>query len=550
MAQRTDTASGATSVAHRWPSGDGAGRPQAGSNETTEALPPLTERELEARVKSILNRHPVVGLAVGVVRDGRLAFFHAHGLADIASQTPITEDTVFRIASITKTFTAIAVMQLWEQGLIDLDAPANDYLRAYKLVPAKAAFRPAMVRHLLTHTAGIPQVLHLSDWLLPVRGENFKAGHVPMLAEYYRDRGGLRLVVEPGTTFAYGDHTFGTLGQIVEDVSGMTLSTYFREHIFDPLGMADSDLARAERVRARLATGYTFGSRGVEVVADSEPVTAGAGSLFSTPRDMARYVAALLGGGANAYGRVLKPETMASMFAPHFQIDPRVAGFGLGFWRSHVGGHPAVWHEGTLPGFNSQLWLAPDDGVGVMAFTNGSRGAMSWLLVEASGLLREALGAPDDVVRSDVPQHPELWGDLRGWYQLSAQWTDMQSRAMAGLGAEVFIRRGQLMIRALSPIPALYRGLPLHPDDADDPFVYRIDLGKYGIGTQRVVFSHDAQGAATGIHIDVLPLRLEKQPEFKNPRVWIASGLGAFAAVTAAGAVGRRRTTSANGRRS
>lgn len=117
----------------------------------------IDELELKARIGEILNRWPAVGLAVGVVRNGRLEFFYGRGVADIASNTPVTEDTVFRIASITKTFTAIAVMQLWEQGLVDLDAP--DYLRAYKLIPAKASFRPATVRHLLTHTAGIPQVV-------------------------------------------------------------------------------------------------------------------------------------------------------------------------------------------------------------------------------------------------------------------------------------------------------------------------------------------------------------------------------------------------------
>ena len=125
----------------------------------------VDENEMMVRINETLNRWPTVGLAVGVVRDGHLAFFHGHGLADIASHTPVTEDTVFRIASITKTFTAIAVMQLWEQGIIDLDAPANDYLRTYKLIPAKASFRPATVRHLLTHTAGIREVLHPSGLL-------------------------------------------------------------------------------------------------------------------------------------------------------------------------------------------------------------------------------------------------------------------------------------------------------------------------------------------------------------------------------------------------
>ena len=450
----------------------------------SRAAGPTDDREMTARVNEILNRHPMVGLAVGVVRDGSLEYFHAQGLADIASKTPITEDTVFRIASITKTITAVAVLQLWEQGLVNLDAPANDYLRAFKLIPTKASFQPATVRHLLTHTAGIPQVLHPSDWLFPERRESFKIGEAPTLAKYYRARGGLRLVVEPGTTFAYGDHTFGTLGQLVEDVTGMPLARYFREHIFEPLGMADSDLLRSERVRARLATGYTIGSRGVEPVTDSEGVTAGAGAAYSTPRDMARYVAALLGGGANEHGRVLKPETMASMLAPHVQTDPRVAGFGLGFYLAEAGSHRAAWHEGTMPGFNSQIWLAPDDGVGVLAFTNGAKGAMSWFIIEAAGLLKRVLGAPDEAIRTDLPHHPERWGDLCGWYRLSAQWTDTQSRSMAGLGAEVFVRGGRLMIRALGPIPGLFRGLALCPDDDDDPDVFRIDLGQYGLGTE------------------------------------------------------------------
>jgi CubicO group peptidase (beta-lactamase class C family) len=104
--------------------------------------------ELKALAGEILNRRPAVGLAVGVVRDGSLDFFHGHGVVDIGSNTPIDEDTVFRVASITKTFTAVAVMQLWEQGLVDLDAPANEYLRTYHLLSAEPTFQPATVRQL------------------------------------------------------------------------------------------------------------------------------------------------------------------------------------------------------------------------------------------------------------------------------------------------------------------------------------------------------------------------------------------------------------------
>jgi CubicO group peptidase (beta-lactamase class C family) len=138
--------------------------------------------------------------------------------------------------------------------------PANDYLRAYQLIPAKASFRPATVRQLLTHTAGIAEMVRPARTLRYLFGESFKLEErLPTLGEYYR--GGLRLDAEPGTRFTYTDHNFATLGQLVEDVSGKPLDRYLREHIFDPLGMADTDLLRSERVRSHLATGYTLGPR-------------------------------------------------------------------------------------------------------------------------------------------------------------------------------------------------------------------------------------------------------------------------------------------------
>jgi CubicO group peptidase (beta-lactamase class C family) len=521
----------------------------------------IDELGMKARIREILSRWPAVGLAVGVVRNGRLKYFYGHGVADIASNTPITQDTVFRIASITKTFTAIAVMQLWEQGLVDLDAPANDYLRAYKLIPAKASFRPATVRHLLTHTAGIPQMVLPSRALTTVftgswlteGGESFEIGRpLPTLAEYYR--GGLRQVAEPGTRFTYGDHGFATLGQIVEDVSGKPLDQYFRERIFEPLGMADTDLVRSDRAESRLATGYSLRSSGAKAFTNREWVTAGASSIYSTPRDTARYLAALLRGGANKHGSVLKPATLASMFEPHYQTDPRVPGIGLAFFRANLGGHLAVEHQGILPGFNSQIWLAPDDGVGVMAFANGASRAMMWMPAEVGQLLSHLLGVPDDVIRADVPHHPEIWGNICGWYHVSAQMTDMQARGMAGLGVKVFVRRGQLMLRALSPIPALYRGFRLHPDDDKDPYVFRIDLSEFGIGTARAVFSRDPREGTTSIHFDLAPLSLHKQASMKIPpprSSWVRSclPLAACPRVPAGDRAGPRGSRGRRGRR-
>jgi CubicO group peptidase (beta-lactamase class C family) len=503
---------------------------RSGEVRSSEASGMVDAFEMKARVNEILNRRPAVGLAVGVVRNGSLEFFQGHGLANIESNTPITEDTVFRIASITKTFTAIAVMQLWEQGLVDLDAPANDYLRAYKLIPARASFRPATVRHLLTHTAGIPEVVYASDLLHPGWGpfgarpviHSVKVGEpMPELPEYYR--GGLRLVVEPGSAFAYSNHGFATLGQIIEDVSGMPLERYLREHLFSPLGMADSDLVRSDLVASRLATGYVLGPGGARAVPDREWI----GEIYSTPKDMARYVAALLGGGANEHGRVLKPSTMTMMFDPHYQPDPRIPGIGLAFFRANLGGHLAVEHGGILPGFNSEIFVAPDDGVGVMAFTNGASGAMGWLPLELGQLLRHLLDVPDEIVRNDVPQHI----------------SDLRVRVMMGGGAQVFVRGGQLMVRGLSPIPALYRGLPLHPDDETDPYVFRLDTSKFGMPTVHVVFGHEVGVGTTAVHTDLgsQPVSLFKRPATRRPGASLILALGALAVFSAVRAFRRRR---------
>lgn len=507
-----------------------ADRPIATLPKPESEIPTATldAPDLEGRIKEILNRHPAVGLAVGVVRNGRLEFFSGHGLQNLAAKKPITEDTVFRIASITKTFTAIAVMQLWEQGLLDLGAPANDYLRAFQLIPAKASFGAATIRHLLTHTSGIPEMVHLSHALRYIYGESYPLDEpVPTLGEYYRQ--GLPVQREPGTMFRYTDHNFAALGQIVEDLSGQPLDRYFREHIFDPLGMADTDLLRTESVISGLATGYALTRRGPKPISDRQWLTTAASMAYSTPRDMARYLAALLGGGANTEGRILEPTTLAMMFEPQYQPDPRVPGIGLAFDRGILDGHVTIGHEGVLPGFNSQIFAVPDRGVGVMAFTNGAHGAMLWLPAETAQFLGHVIGVTPDPVGRDLPQHPEIWREICGWYPLRAGLSDMRLRAMLGVGAEVYVKRGQLMIRILSPVPMAYRGFALHPDDEYDPYVFRIDLSKFGIGSARLVFSRSSDGQSTRVHLDLLPISLEKASDWMNPRLWAAGTLATLA---------------------
>ncbi len=492
----------------------------------------IDDIDLRDRVRAVLNRWPTAGLAVAVVRGGELAWFYGHGVTDITAGAPVTPDTVFRIDSVTTTFTASAVMQLSEQGLVDLDAPAWEYLRSYRLIPARASFRPVTLRHLLTHTAGTRAVRTAADLARPVLGWGTLAGQpVPPLAEYYR--GGLHIDIEPGTRWAYSNNGYATLGQIVEDVSGLPFARYLRDRIFGPLGMENSDLVRSERVRPQLATGYTLGRGGLRAVTDREMVTAGGGSVYASTADMARYAAALLGGGAGAHGVVLRPGTLADMFAPHYRPDPRIPGMGLGFFRAEAGGHRIVSHDGIWQGFHAAMVLAPDDGIGVLAFANtGPFNPLSAAGPAASSVLRGLLGLPADVSHTDTPEHPWVWHQLCGWYSLGpGVLVDPQPRMLGG--AEVAVRRGQLIIRGQIPVPAVRRGLRLHPD-GDDPYAFRVDLPGYGSGTTPVVFSHEPGGEVTAFHLGFLPMSFAKRPGSHNPRRWATGALAAGAVTLAA----------------
>jgi CubicO group peptidase (beta-lactamase class C family) len=480
-----------------------AGPPARGARPAG-GRPGIDRDRLNEAVDRIANRWPTVGLAVGVVGPSGLEFFRGQGLADIASSRPVTTDTIFRIASLTKTMTAVAVMQLVERGLVELDAPAGEYLRSYELVPRRSTWRPPTVRHLLTHTAGIRELLHLRD-IVRMRdlGDAIPLGRrLPSLAERYGGR--LRVDAEPGTVFTYTNHGFNTLGQIVEDVTGLPLSSYFRDEIFTPLGMTDTGLDRGRLDESRFARPYELRRKGAVAVADYQVISPGGGGVSSTPADMVRYLAALLNGGANDRGAVLRPESLAAMFAPHYQPDPRVPGIGLAFFRQTLGDHLVVEHDGILPGFDTHLSVVPEAGIAVMAFANGARRGMLWLGAPVAGLLRDVLEVPREGIRDDVPQRPELWRALCGRYRFSALAAD--PGRLAFWGAHVFVGHGQLGIRFLGPSLGLLRGSELLPDDPLDPYTFRIRFPWFGIDTTRVFFTRGADDAITGVHLEAGPL--------------------------------------------
>jgi hypothetical protein len=158
----------------------------------------------------------------------------------------------------------------------------------------------------------------------------------------------------------------------------------------------------------------------------------------------------------------------------------------------------------------------------------------------AKALLRQLLDLPDDAVRIDVPEHPEVWGELCGWYAFGpGLLCDPQPRMALGAGVEVVVRGERLVARGQMPIPAVRKGLRLHPE-GDDPYAFRIDLSELRLGTSPVVFSRAANGEVAALHLALSPMSLQKRPNVRNPRPWVNAALLAGAGATAIAARRRR----------
>ena len=481
--------------------------------------------ELEKLAVEAFNRQPLAGLAIGVVRDGELVYERGLGFADVGARRPVTADTVFRIGSISKTMTAIAVMQLVEQGRLELDGPVNEHLRAYR-VEHRPGSPPVTIRHLLTHTGGLGELRRLTDVARPTIGLGADPEKpLPTLTELYAPV--LKAELAPGEKWAYANHGFATLGQLVEDVAGRPFADHVREAVFEPLGMEHTDFLRSERVRGELAVGYAFARGRLKPVKDREIVVGPAGSVFSSLRDLSAYAAALMDGG----GGVLKPESLQRMWEPQLEVAPGLTAMGLAFFLHDLGGHRVVGHDGGWPGFVSALLVAPDDGIAVIAFTNTSAGLPT--VAFSTEALRRLLGvAEPELPRADLPERPDLWPELAGLYK-PERGLNTNARAWQLLGgeAEVLVRKGHLTLRALSPLPPLRKGLRLHPVDAEDPL--RFAVSEAGV-TVPVVFERDEHGAvasvATGTRFGFL--RLQRVPRLRSVWLWGQSAAGAAAAAT------------------
>jgi CubicO group peptidase (beta-lactamase class C family) len=333
--------------------------------------PAMTAADLEAFLDGVvpvqLERDNIAGAVVCVVKDGQVLFEKGYGYADREKKLPVSPtETLFRPGSVSKLFTWTAVMQLQEQGKLDLDRDVNDYLD-FK-IPATYP-QPITLRHLMTHTPGfaegIKDLISTDPQHIEPLGAWLK-GHVPPR------------IFPPGTVPAYSNYGAALAGYIVERVSGKPFEQYVEENILKPLKMEHSSFRQPlpGALAPLMSKGYKLGSGKAE---DYEFIPASpAGSMAVTADDISRFMLAHLGDGRWGDAQILGAETAERMHAQQRTDHPEMNGMALGFYEESANGHRIIGHGGDSQWFHSDLHLMPDQKLGFfVSYNSTGRGDVS-----------------------------------------------------------------------------------------------------------------------------------------------------------------------------
>ncbi len=326
------------------------------------AAPTLTADDLGAfldgAMTAELRRDDIAGAVICVVKDGKILFEKGYGYADESRRVPVSaHDTLFRTGSISKLFTATAVMQLVEEGKLNLDQDVDSYLD-FK-IPASYP-QPITLRHLLTHTAGFEEVAKdlFSSSALPL--EQYVKTHIP--ARIYA----------PGTIGAYSNYGAALAGYIVQRISGEPFDQYVANRVFKPLAMSHSTFAQPLPLYlARFMSGgyqtASGGSRPFEYISASP-----AGALSISGDDIAHFMIAHLHSGRDGDAQVLRPETVREMHSRQYSDTPDLNGMAIGFFEESRNGRHIIGHGGDTVYFHSHLHLMLDADIGFFIAANSA----------------------------------------------------------------------------------------------------------------------------------------------------------------------------------
>ena len=376
-----------------------AARAESSSTPDFSAIDSFIQNEMQAT--------HVPGLALAIVHKDEVVYLKGYGIAD-DSGTPVTPQTPFMLASVSKPFVSPAVMQLVEAGKVDLDAPVQTYLPWFR-VADEAASAQITVRMLLNHTSGIPGSAGMEYFASDADLET----QVHALANVELDR-------PVGESYEYANPTYATLALIVQETSGEPFESYLQNHIFNPLEMSDSFASKDEAANDGLATGHTF-ALGQPIGLDVPYNRGGVPycCIISSAEDLSHFLIMQMNGGEYKSSAILSSEGIAMMHAPAVQEDRPERYYGMAWETRPVNGVAAVMHTGEGIGWQANLIML-EDGWGIVVLANGYDFVDNTF--GAGRILGIARGVTSLVVGQKPPQAESGSGAIVFYGVLSAIW--------------------------------------------------------------------------------------------------------------------------------
>lgn len=340
--------------------------------KTASGQPSLANRvELEAyfdgMINTYLQQNHIAGATLGIIKDGQPLLVKGYGFSDVQTREPVAPDsTLFRIASISKTFVWTAVMQLVEEGKLDLNTDVNAYLQGVRI--AEAYGQPVTLKNLMTHTAGFEE--YFIGFL------SLDSSKMKPLKQVVADKMPAR-VFPPGKFATYSNRGTGIAALVVEQVSGVPFEDYVKQNILQPLGMTSTTFRQPlpDTLESRLSGAYEFGG-GEFVEKPFEFVPLGpVGGASSTATDIMRYMQAHLNLGQYNGNAILDSTTAKRMQSPAFRQDPALNAMRLGFYDLSQNGVTIFGHDGDTYWFHSLMALFPEKDMGIFLSLNSQQGS-------------------------------------------------------------------------------------------------------------------------------------------------------------------------------
>jgi len=352
-------------------------------------MPDVTiQDQIDAIIENAINETQLVGASVGVMRDNEVILTRGYGYADLNKKIKATEHTVYRIGSITKQFTALAIMILVEQGKVDLNDIMLDYLPNYPQRDHKVT-----IAHLLNHTSGIKSYTDIERFWEISERDLSRQEVVGLFSSE-------PIEFSPDENFQYNNSGYYLLGLIIENVSGLSYTDFLKANVWQPLEMFDTHYLGKIKPIKNLATGYDY--------KDNEFVLArplgmdnpfSGGSLGSSVLDLLKWQTAL------NENKFISQQSYNKMIEPGLLKNGKQTTYGYGFFMSNLNGHRKIEHGGTINGFRAQLSAYPDDGLTVTVLCNLNSAPQAQLESQISRLM---LGIPETQVQEIHLSEAEL----------------------------------------------------------------------------------------------------------------------------------------------